>query len=764
MPPASPISHIALKDFGCLRSPRGAANTFLSKNLIYGFNGSGKTTLSRVFASLQRGEHVPHLPAGASFEVHLANGQSFKSGESFDALRNRILVFNGDFIDANLRWTEGRLAPVFYIGEQQAGIAQELEAADAATSDIEKDVTAADRTLTSATRALTEHRRNAARAIEIELGLTRGYQAPQLEADYGSSFTEEHKLTSERLAELKGTIRQDVALPKLPLIGKFPDFADHLKQVRNIVASTIGSILTADLQGHEIMLPWLRVGLEYHEQHSLGSCLFCANPLSEDRRRTLAAAIDGRFKELTDTIESLRLSLETWKREAQEIETAIPDARDLAEAHRPAFVSAARALRERMSQMRNAADHCLELLKHKAGNPALRLGSELSSDEDLDGWSDALSTAIAQANAIIEQHNKAHDDFEEVRRRARDLVKSHLLFLGQEEYRNRVQAAADAQQATADQKERQRTNMEVVERLQAALRQHSLAVPVINGLIKGYLGHDDLQIAPLEEGYEIRRLGRNDIGRLSEGEKTAIALCYFISTLQAEQRKRDDLIVVIDDPISSLDTRALHYAFNLVRSSLSGVGQLFILTHNMYFMQEVKKWLKSAAYPKDSGRQPTARLLYLDPTQQPGDASRCSALCELPKLLRDYESEYQYLCHLVFKFVDPDNRDESHLLLIPNALRKVLEIFLAFKDPGTASIRNKIDELLAKGDYGIDPTKLRALERLAQVESHADNLDDLIGFSSMTVEESRSAAVALFDAMERVDPVHFERVQRICRP
>lgn len=44
----------------------------------------------------------------------------------------------------------------------------------------------------------------------------------------------------------------------------------------------------------------------------------------------------------------------------------------------------------------------------------------------------------------------------------------------------------------------------------------------------------------------------------------AVSFCYFLTQLAAEGRKAENLILVIDDPISSLDTAARTYAYSLM--------------------------------------------------------------------------------------------------------------------------------------------------------------------------------------------------------
>jgi hypothetical protein len=101
---------------------------------------------------------------------------------------------------------------------------------------------------------------------------------------------------------------------------------------------------------------------------------------------------------------------------------------------------------------------------------------------------------------------------------------------------------------------------------------------------------------------------------------------------------------------------------------------------------------------------------------------------------------------------------------MPNVLRKVLEIFLAFKMPGPDGLSSTIESLAKKSaDIGVDEIRGRALERLAHVESHGDNVDDLISLSSMTVEETTDAAKSLLELVDKLDSDHKERMCKLCR-
>ncbi|GAA7636437.1 hypothetical protein HpMMM46_12570 [Helicobacter pylori] len=83
---------------------------------------------------------------------------------------------------------------------------------------------------------------------------------------------------------------------------------------------------------------------------------------------------------------------------------------------------------------------------------------------------------------------------------------------------------------------------------------------------------------------------------LSDGEKTTLAFAYFLARLKLFYKKEDleNLVVVIDDPISSLDEQRIYNTSNMVakiNQELVGEvlekdekAQVFVLTHNHTFM------------------------------------------------------------------------------------------------------------------------------------------------------------------------------------
>ena len=123
------------------------------------------------------------------------------------------------------------------------------------------------------------------------------------------------------------------------------------------------------------------------------------------------------------------------------------------------------------------------------------------------------------------------------------------------------------------------------------------AINEINSLLLGF-GFKGFKIEKKDEiSYRLVRADGSEVKEtLSEGEHRFITFLYFYQlvngTLNRENVNKDK-ILVIDDPISSLDSNILFIVSYLVRELIKNclndgnVKQIFVLTHNIYFHQEI---------------------------------------------------------------------------------------------------------------------------------------------------------------------------------
>ncbi len=746
------------------RNAQSASLQFRRYNLIYGFNGSGKSTLSRIFASLEAGAPVSELPDDSSFDVTLDDGSDFGCPTRPSGLERRILVFNADYVERNLQWSSGQANPVFYIGADQADAAGQLDIIERKAEQQAAKHRSAVEAVRAAERDFSTFKRERAKltASRLHLG-NRKYEAPALAKDYEAWRADSLGLMSDdELKAAEDFRRLDEPQPRIDTIGFDAAAIDKAYEFTvRICGQSLATVALDEVQRFPEILLWLKQGQEFHDAHSLGTCLFCGNDISVERSETLAAALDERVDQFVALITKTAGQLQALIDELGRVENGLPGADDLGSDLRHDFKT---KRWEFLTAIRRVQGHLTTLkavLASKQERPATAADlSQLPSQADVAWAAKQLGAAVATTDDLIIAHNDAVANFAARKEAAEIAIRKHFIAECKAEFGRHKSEVEAAESAVVEAVSAVKDLRDKAEQLRQQIRKHGPAAEVINKLIASYLGHPEITIAPVETGYVLRRHGRPICGAPSEGEKTAIAIAYFLSSIEAEGRKLKDMIVVVDDPISSLDTKALNYACTLIRTRLDGASQLFVLTHNLQALNEFRKSWKGRARPSGN-REPSATFLYIDVAIPEGEERRYSTIGEMSRLLREYDSEYHFLFDHVLKFTANPDAYYDHGYMMPNVLRRVLDVFLAFKCPGMG-LSEQVKKL-CDNFPGLDKVKLGALERLSQVESHSDNLDDLLSFSSMSVEEASAAAQALIEMIEHVDSNHLAGLRHLCR-
>jgi len=747
------------------RNARSPSLNLRQYNLIYGFNGSGKSTLSRLFSSLQAGKLHAKLPEGCSFEVVLDDGATYSCPTNPSGLEQRLLVFNTDYIEQNLQWAAGLANPVFYIGAEQADTAAELTRIEGEIAKAETATALAFAAEKTADKAFSTFKRERARLVASRLHLgSRKYEAPALAQDFKAWKDDTGAALSEdELKAAEDTRRLDEPMPRIePIAFDASSIGTAYRFIVDICAQSLTTVALEEVQRYPDMLLWLKHGHEFHQANKIADCLYCGNSISSERRAQLTSAIDDQVDQfvarLTKTAERLNAVLATLS----DIENHAPSRDALVTELRENFNEVKKLVSQNVAKTTAHLASLQEVLGAKLARPATPADiGKLSSEADVIATAEELAKAIASINELITAHNAVVDNFTKHKDDAETAIRRHFALECRTDFAQQAKDFADATANIAKESDALDSLKVIASDLRQKIRAHGPAAAAINKLVASYLGHAELTIHPVEDGYQLHRHGTPITGTPSEGEKTAIAISYFLSSIEADNRKLKDVIVVIDDPVSSLDTKALNFACSLVRGRLDKAGQVIVLTHNLQCMNEFRKMWKSKARPPE-GKDPTATFLFIDVAIPEGQTRRSSTIVEMSKLLREYDSEYHFLFSHILRFIESSDAYDDHGYMIPNVMRRVLDVFLAFKCPGNSGLTGQMAKLYA--DYPeLDRDKLTALERLAQVESHSDNLDDLLSFSSMTLEETRAAVDALIEMMDHVDGKHLTGLRRLCR-
>lgn len=723
---------------------------FKTFNIVYGFNGCGKTTLCRLLESISEVGLNDNLPDGVEFSFTLSDGTAPSSAALENAASRYIAVFSEDFVERTLTWKSASAKPIIYLGEEQAELARELAETEAVRAALAPEVTLRAAEWSASQKAVETHCRERARLIAEELNLGRRYTAPNLRQDYSdASLGPNDKLDEAQRISLKEVIWRSALPPKLPALSSVSGGEELEQLVATALRETVTEITIASLQRRKDALEWVERGLHIHESEA--ECLFCGNGLSDDRRRALREALSGGFERLTRHIAGVSQQVAIFRERCLGLQQSLRLPAEMLSEFRSEYSQAASNATSLVDAGVSASTRWAELLGEKRANPdtAVQIQDLLLSAR----WNGSLAEAVSKLNEVVTRHNAFIDNFQQEKLDAASKLKRHFLQDAKGMYEDNLEHERQAKEAFDRADEALRDAQRKIADLRTKLKAHGPAAGQLNGLLKSYLGHDKITLKADDDGYHICRDGKASTKPLSEGEKTAVAFCYFITSLTAEGRKISDTIVVIDDPISSLDTRAMSHVVGMIRRRFGGPTQLFVLTHNLDFMREMKKWLN----PKL--RSGEAAFLFIE-TKIDGNSTRASKLVEMPALIREYESEYHCLFSLVHALAKSPEEAGGFLYLMPNAMRKVLEIFLAFKQPGYSDLQGL--EPILKSHPELDGDKVKAMELLVQAESHSQNIGDSVSFSAYTLEQIADAGKTLLELIRVADGPHFARMTKLC--
>ncbi|WP_028975686.1 AAA family ATPase [Sporolactobacillus terrae] len=217
-----------------------------------------------------------------------------------------------------------------------------------------------------------------------------------------------------------------------------------------------------------------------------------------------------------------------------------------------------------------------------------------------------INEEIRQINTQINEHNRLIDNIKEEKAK---LTKDIWRFVVEENKRNYEYFKSEStskNRALSGMKKRKVEIDEFSRKLEQDIIQHQNqltstlpSINEINKLLKCF-GFTNFHLDESEEkgNYKIvREDGCDANDTLSEGEKTFITFLYFYQLINGSNEKgkvKTKRAIVIDDPISSLDSNILFVVSNLInglkqkiRNNDSTFKQLIIFTHNVYFHKEV---------------------------------------------------------------------------------------------------------------------------------------------------------------------------------
>lgn len=736
-----------LRDYGIFRDFTWPENlpTFGRYNLIYGWNGSGKTLLSGLFRRLENKSPITNCSVTVSIDDRDTHG------DSFDQTTVPIRVFNREFIAESVFTKTDEVAPIYVIGppnvekqKQVVELINELEILESKLLQLKDKRPATE-------KQLEDFCISRAKIIKDTIGGSGNPYSNYNKTDFRSTAdslknkagVDKYKLDEETRRKL---LAQHRASPK-PKVGeieyKFPDIIELFEEVRALLARTVVSSAIDSLKDDPRVAAWAREGLGFHRERNLQNCLFCTNKLPPNRLKELEAHFSNEYERLLKDIENMLERISELSRVAEKF--SAPNKAELYDdiaAEYDEILAACRRELDKTITALNVLARSLEVKKEA-------LFESLSTDEEAPKIS---SMVVEDTNVVLRKHNESCDKFQSRAIKARDQLEKGYVVEALDEYFILVKAEADVKD-TDELMQGEKQNMKKkITQLEREIVGHREPADELNRDLQEYLGHNEIFLQVKATGYQITRNGQMAKG-LSEGEQTAIALLYFLKSLRDRSFNLNRGIVVLDDPVSSLDANALFCAFGLIRARTQSAAQLFILTHNFTFFSQVRNWFQHLKRQKRKKIVDRPARFYMLDCKRIGTKRRAS-IRWIDPLLERYQSEYHYLFSTVYRVANasPTESLEEYYYL-PNAARRLLESFLAFRRPkATGDLWDQLKEI------NFDESKKNRIIRFLHTYSHYGQVGEPEHDPS-ALSEAPSVLKEVIELIQTEDLAHYSAME-----
>jgi len=155
---------------------------------------------------------------------------------------------------------------------------------------------------------------------------------------------------------------------------------------------------------------------------------------------------------------------------------------------------------------------------------------------------------------------------------------------------------------------------------------------------------------------------------LSEADKRTLAFAFFVARLKADPNLAGKL-VVLDDPVSSLDRNRRHQSIRLIATLAGDCKQLLVLSHDAYFVRELRERL--------ADRKPAAIVPSIISIKRVQLGYSAFAPCDIDDVCA---SDYYRHHRLVADYVDGKSATNSRD--VAKAIRPLLEGYYHRRFPG----------------------------------------------------------------------------------
>lgn len=740
-------------------------------NIFYGRNYSGKTTLSRIIRALETGR-ISDKYENPQFEICIKDTVVSTQNNLTDHGK-KIRVFNEDFVKDNLRFIVNpneSIAPFAIIGGNatieteiqtlkdelgnnedgsESGLYLELKNASAiantALHAFQADNNQLDQQLTI--KAL--DRKDGIKYRSERFG-DQNYTKAKLLSDIETvSKVSFIRLTDDEVIQKQNLLNERantdilvVSKPNLDLI------ALNIKAKELVTKSISSSNKIEQLLKNAILNRWVKEGRQLHKDKP-EICSFCGNDISQERWDELDSHFDEESEKLEKAIDALIYEIESSIRN---IDTQLPIDKNL-------FYSKFHSDLDNLLIQRQQAITSVKSELNRVQTSLQERKTDLLNSKpfvDISNNSNQLEVCWSIFENLRNQANDFSKSLANEQAEAKKLLRLREVsdFMATIQYSSvltRIQklkttsdTKAQNKKTIEDKIKQQKAKIEDKERLMKDEEKGALKV---NEYLNNFFGHDFLTLQAKEETdkkirFEIVRNGKK-AHHLSEGECSLIAFCYFMAKLEDVETKGSKPIIWIDDPISSLDSNHIFFVYSLINAEIIAkheFEQIFISTHNLDFLKYLKR------LPNASNKSHCSYFLISREKEN-------SRIILMPRYLKDYVTEFNFLFHQIYMCSTADADDENQHNLFynfANNTRKFLEAFLYYKYPNAIGNDDKLIKF-----FGDNRQASTMTDRINNEFSHLEGLFER-SMTPIDIPEMKKTATFILNKIKEKDNEQYE--------
>lgn len=719
----------SIKSVGLFFDANGKPFTFRKATLIYAENGRGKSTLASILRSLATGDTNAILkrrtidsPAQPEVELQFGSGQkvSFKGGV-WSHVRPELLVFDSDFVDQNVH--SGGIVSAghrknlleFALGSAAVAARKDVDDASTKSSDASSRVKAIENKLSG---------------FHLGMVLAEFEKLPSLtDPDVQIAALQKRIVAANNIAAIgKKPIPKAIDLPSLNLEAFFTILGTSLADIEKNAEATVKDHLQKLAEpGAE---GWLSEGQRFDNGNE---CPYCGQPTQGVR---LIAAYKTHFNEAYRALKKQVAQLEAGVARKTGAHVLDGFAKDLKAANEciegwtdhlkidPILLDHAAAAKK--------LESLAALLERLAASKVAAILDSVGTDEEKTEagslWEEFVAL-LERVNVNIESAAKALNDF-----RAK-LTAENAIQLQSEI--KRIEAAKARHSAAVVEQFRllglARADVLKFEKLKKETRE------TLDGLMKATLSRYEKKINALLSkfgaSFVIEKLDANYRGgtprseyglnlrgksveldgsgvsfgtALSEGDKRTLAFAFFVaSTL--EDANLSTKVVVVDDPMCSLDSNRRNQTKLVIKEIFEKADQTVILAHDAYFLRAVRE----ALTPNDGSAAPASFELRFAP----------KGYTDFASIDLDQECESVYYRHhrMVADYAAGTSNDDQ---VASKAVRPMLEGYLHRRFPGLIPKNLMFGQVLA---FINDVPKPHPTEAILPLMSELGEINGYVG-------------------------------------